>query len=97
MELLCATEDEETLPQSNLSVMTCKRRCDFARSAAGVYFEKTTSVCIANENVFLLQWDGKALKGPQHTSKTAEHLAIILHSLNSPSSDFILTITEVSN
>lgn len=87
-------ESSSQVSEVTVSVMTCKRQRDAVRSAAGSKIQHSIEQSIkAPDSLFLLQWDGKLLKGLQHTSKSVEHVAIILHSLNNPTSDTILSIT----
>ena len=69
-EILAASSVDQgvQLDDSTISVMSTNRKRQ-ACTSAGYTIETNQQSIISDENYFVLQWDGKMLKGLHHTDK----------------------------
>ena len=82
------------LDDSTVSVMSTNRKRQQARTSADNTIETNQQSIISDENYFVLQWDGKMLKGLHHTDKRKEHFAITLKPLENSKTKLLLSVTE---
>ena len=98
-EILAASSVDQgvQLDDSTISVMSTNRKRQQARTSAGNTIETNQQSIISDENYFVLQWDGKMLKGLHHTDNRKEHIAITLKPLENSKTELLLSVTELAD